>query len=437
MTRKLLTVDDFRASARGGGTAVAGTVCRLAVAEPEVAAGDDRKIRFVFSDGTVDRSGDSIDPAGWQTDTFLANPVALWAHDSFSPPIGRASNVGAVGAKLMGDIEFMSADISAFADSIYRMVKAKFVRAVSVGFIPLKWCFTNDKDRPYGIDFLKQELLEISVCPVPCNPNALDQAKALGIDTGPLREWASRVLDEGSQILVPRSLLEETFRQAKTPRSVRQRFLAKSADADWKVGALDDLPLADCETWDGAAAAKRMLDDAGFDGDSPDFAKAARGFLIHDAANPVLRSSYKLPFADIVDGELKAIKPGVVAAKSRLDQSDAPAIVRDEAKEVVDAYEQKTVSVEVIVPAALKAGRRISSANEALLNKAMDHHESATKCIKDVLASNALEDDSGPDGDGDGDGPVVIVDPEKVLTEAEQRAKRIAEAKALRASVNI
>jgi hypothetical protein len=60
--------------------------------------------------------------------------------------------------------------------------------------------------------------------------------------------------------------------------------------------------------WDGAAAAKRMLDAAGFDGDNPDIAKAARGFLLHDAANPMLRSSYKLPFADIVDGELKAIK---------------------------------------------------------------------------------------------------------------------------------
>lgn len=435
MTRKLLTVDEFRGAKDGERADV--VVMRVAVADPEVGSEESRKIRFTFSDGTVDRAGDSIDPAGWQIETFTKNPVALWAHDSFSPPIGRASGVGPFGAKLMGDIEFMSADISPFADSIYRMVKAGFVRAVSVGFIPLKWVFTNDKDRPYGIDFTKQELLEISVCPVPCNPNALQEAKALGIDTGPLREWASRVLDEGSQILVPRSLLEETFRQAKTPRSVRQKFLAKSAASDWKVGALDDLPLADCETWDGAAASKRMLDDAGFDGEAPDFAKAARGFLIHDAANPVLRSSYKLPFADIVDGELKAIKSGVAAARSRIDQSDAPAAVRDEAKEIADEYEQKTLSIETIIAPESKAGRRISSANEDLLKKAVDHHESATKCIKDVLASNALEDDNDP-ADGGIDGPVVIVDPQpKVLTEAEQRAKRIAEAKALRASVNV
>ena len=429
MTRKLLTADEFRSSANDYEPSL-GTVVRFAVAEPQAAADGDRKLRFVFSDGTVDRSGDSIDPKGWKTETFMENPVALWAHDSSSPPIGRASSVGAVGAKLMGDIEFMSAEISPFADSIYRMIKAGFVRAVSVGFIPLKWAFVNDKDRPYGIDFSKQELIEISVCPVPCNPNALQEAKSLGIDTGPLREWASRVLDEGAHVLVPRSLLEETFRQAKTPRTVRQKYLAKSEVADWKVGALDDLPLADCAVWDGAAAAKRMLDEAGFDGESPDFAKASRGFLIHDAANPVLRSSYKLPFADIVDGELKAIKSGVIAAKSRIDQSDAPEEARAEAKKIADEYEQKTVDVGTTAPVG-KSGRKISTANEALLKSAMDHHESATKCIKDVLASNAAVD---PDGDDD---PDPDADDKPVVIHLSAREQRIAEAKALRASAKI
>jgi hypothetical protein len=64
----LLTVDEFRSSAKDG-AAPAGTVFRFAVTDPEAIA-DSRKVRFVFSDGTVDRSGDSIDPAGWQIDTF-------------------------------------------------------------------------------------------------------------------------------------------------------------------------------------------------------------------------------------------------------------------------------------------------------------------------------------------------------------------------------
>lgn len=429
MSRKLLTVDEFRASAKDGARPN-GTVLRLAVAEPEVAA-DSRKVRFVFSDGTVDRAGDSIDPTGWKIDAFLDNPVALWAHDSYSPPIGRASNVGPSGNRLMGDIEFMAADISAFADSIFRMVKAGFVKAVSVGFLPLEWNFVQDSGRPFGINFSKQELVEISLCPVPCNPNALQEAKAQGIDMAPLREWASRVLDEGgNSILVPRGFLEDTFRQAKTPRSLRQKFLAKAAASDWKVGAARDLPIDDADTWDGAAAARRMLVAAGFDGDHPDGSKAARGFLIHDAANPELRGSYKLPFADIVGGELKAVKAGISAAKGRLDQTDAPATVLAEAKAVIDAYEKRIDDGKRSDVSARKSGRRISSANEALLREAMDHHASATKCIKDVLDSNVPAEDN-PDGDDDLEVPVPV------LTETAKRAQRLAEARALRASAKI
>lgn len=433
MTRKLLTVEEFRASAKEG-SKPEGTVVRLAVADP-VAIDDSRKMRFVFSDGSVDRAGDSINPDGWQTDAFMKNPVALWSHDSFAPPIGRASNVGPAGKKLMGDIEFMPADISAFADSIYRMVKAGFVKAVSVGFIPLEYSFVNSSDRPFGIDFSKQELLEISVCPVPCNPNALQEAKALGIDTAPLREWAAKVLDEGGCLMIPRSLLEETFRQAKTPRAVRQQFLAKAKDPSWKVGAARDLSLDDSDSWDGPAAAKRMLDAAGFDGDSPDAAKAARGFLIHDAANPDLRGSYKLPFADIVGGALKAVKRGVSAAKGRLDQTDAPKDVLSEAGAVIDHYEKRFGDEKVAPAETTKAGRRISAANEAKLREALDHHESASACIKDVLASNETDDDDSGTGDDngpdDGGGDIVIHPPKP----DDQRASRIAEARALKASL--
>lgn len=339
----------------------------------------------------------------------------------------------------MGDIEFMSADISPFANSIYRMYKAKFLRAVSVGFIPLEYSFVNEADRPFGIDFKRQQLLEISCCPVPCNPAALGAAKAAGIDTSYLREWASRLLDDGAQVLVPRHLLEETFRQAKTPRTVRQKYLAKSETPEWKVGAARDLAIDDADGWDGPAAAKRMLDEAGFDGDSPDSAKARRGFLVYDAANPMLRGSYKLPFADIVGDELKAIKGGISAAKGRLDQTDAPAAVLDEASSVINSYETRIEAASKTPPETIgKAGRRISAANQELLQKAMDHHASATKCIMDVLASNATDDPQDDDpNDPNTPDPGMIVDPPKVMTDAEKRAARLAEARALKASAKI
>ena len=164
---------------------------------------------------TVDHSGDSIDPKGWDLSIFKSNPVALFSHMSWEPPIGRASNVAVQGDKLVGDIEFATADVYDFADTIYRLVDGGFLKAVSVGFKPDDWSFSSDKDRPYGIDFKKQTLLEISICPVPCNPNALSEARSDGhrhrarFANGP-----SACSTPATPSLVPRDVLEETFRQA-------------------------------------------------------------------------------------------------------------------------------------------------------------------------------------------------------------------------------
>jgi HK97 family phage prohead protease len=216
MTMKLLDADDFRSAAKDGGQQPEGTLFKFATTEPQQVGEDDaRTERFVFSDATVDHSGDSIDPKGWRLDIFKRNPVALFSHMSWDPPIGRASNVKIQDGKLVGDIEFAAAEVYEFADTIYRLVKGKFLNAVSVGFKPEEWGFTSDKSRPFGIDFKKQTLLEISVCPVPCNPNALGEARSMGVNTAPLTEWAEKVLDSGDTVFLPRKDLEALRIQSK------------------------------------------------------------------------------------------------------------------------------------------------------------------------------------------------------------------------------
>lgn len=442
MPMELLTADSFRIAAKEG----LQPDCRILRAmpgEPEPDEADQNTFRFTCSDGSVDLAGDTIKQSGWTNikEFEAKNAVGLWAHDSSAPPIGRWKNMAVVGGKLKGDLEFITEDIYPFAATLARMVRGKFLNAVSVGFVPVEYEFSSDKDRPFGLNFIKQMLLEVSLCPVPCNQNALADARSAGIDTGPISEWAQRLLDGEGKVLVPRSLLEETFRQAKTPRAVRHKYLVGKAEAsDWKVGAARDLAIDGSADWDGPAAAKRMLDAAGFDSDSPDASKAARGFLIYDGANPNLRGSYKLPFADIVGGDLKAVKAGISAAMGRLDQTDAPAAVLDEAKSVIDAYDKKEVDTKAIVELVEKSGRKISSANQALLQKAIDHHESAaasamaaTKCIKDVLASNATGEDP-EDGDDDGNSMIVLAVDEAII---DPRAQRLAEARALRASAKL
>jgi HK97 family phage prohead protease len=214
------STDEFRTAARAGAPP-AGAILRLATGEATEVEGKSRTLRFCFSDGSIDRAGDSIDPKGWELASFNKNPVALWCHDSWSPPIGRASGVGPVGKRLMGDIEFASAEVYPFADTIYQLTKNKFINAVSVGFNPLEWTFVNEADRPYGIDFKRQELLEISPCPVPCNANALIEARAKGIDTRPLIGWAEKILDEGGSVLISETELDALRKSAGETAPVR------------------------------------------------------------------------------------------------------------------------------------------------------------------------------------------------------------------------
>jgi hypothetical protein len=41
---------------------------------------ESRTVRFVLSDSSVDRMGDTIDAAGWRLGQYKANPVVLWSH---------------------------------------------------------------------------------------------------------------------------------------------------------------------------------------------------------------------------------------------------------------------------------------------------------------------------------------------------------------------
>ena len=247
--------------------------------------------------------------------------------------------------------------------------------------------------------------------PVPCKGNALVQARGLGIDTGPLEEWAERIMDADGRVPVPRPFLEETFRAAKTPRAVRQKYLSpdsKDNSSDWHVGAARDLPIDDSGAWDGPAAAARIFTDAGFDGDSPDAAKARRGFLLYDAANPALKGSYKLPFADVEGGALKAMASGIRAAASRLTQTDAPADALSDARNVIDAYEARMKAGKDI-ETVTKAGRVISANTQSLLNAAIASHEQGLAIMKGMIEDSKV--DQTADAQEQSGDPQIIEDP--------------------------
>lgn len=159
---------------------------------------------------TLDRDGDIIIPGGMSLEAYRKNPVLLWSHNWSDPPIGRLSEIGANDYGLRGVSEYADTD---FAGEIWKLVKGKFLRTHSIGFIPTEWISKGDNRFNGLIEMALREwpeftpdtaeqtrnfitrgiLLESSVVPIPSNTDALVQEvigkgynseliKSLGID---------------------------------------------------------------------------------------------------------------------------------------------------------------------------------------------------------------------------------------------------------------
>ncbi len=132
---------------------------------------DQMIIDHCISDDQPDRVNDDISLDGWDLDNFMANPVVLDIHDYGAPPIGKAVEVYKQGNQLRAKTQFAPTERGKLYFELY---KGGFMRAFSVGFMALEY---EAKPKNQGYHFTKQELLEYSVVPVPCNPRALKSAK--------------------------------------------------------------------------------------------------------------------------------------------------------------------------------------------------------------------------------------------------------------------
>ncbi|HEY1956704.1 MAG TPA: HK97 family phage prohead protease [Polyangiaceae bacterium] len=139
-----------------------------------------READFVASTDAVD-AYDEIVAQNWDLDRFKANPVILWAHNSRELPIGKATRCEMVGGRLECTIKFASEKANPQAEQVWQLVQDDMLRAVSVGFYPrtVRSEKRDDKD-VYVLD--DNELHEISVVPVPANPEALAKMKQRALE---------------------------------------------------------------------------------------------------------------------------------------------------------------------------------------------------------------------------------------------------------------
>lgn len=148
-------------------------------------------LHMLASDGTLDRYQEVIDPAGWQLDSYLKNPVIQNAHNygDIIHTIGRAEKTWVEGGALQQVWRFASNEnpMAKIARDLYR---GGFLNASSVGFIPIEW-ENGEKNAEYRRKYTKSELLEVSAVGIPANPAALALAvKSGAVDMADLRELA-------------------------------------------------------------------------------------------------------------------------------------------------------------------------------------------------------------------------------------------------------
>src|SRR5213080_1618993 len=109
-------------------------------------------IDFRSSDQTLDRYQEIITVAGWKLDNYRRNPVVQNAHSywSLADTIGKAlitevRTPSTASPFLFQRIQF-AVEENPMAKVAYGLYKGGFLKAVSVGFIPLAWEYGSEEE---------------------------------------------------------------------------------------------------------------------------------------------------------------------------------------------------------------------------------------------------------------------------------------------------
>lgn len=151
---------------------------------------DEKTTWFRASTNDLDRHGTIVEPGGIETKNFENNPVFMWGHDAYGsgggPPdlenvLGRVVGYRKDTDAFDVQVEWAEHDRAVMARDL---VRAGFLSAVSVGFIPDADAVTTRAIEGAEIPvYQRTELVEVSLVPVPSNPNAIALARSLRLPT--------------------------------------------------------------------------------------------------------------------------------------------------------------------------------------------------------------------------------------------------------------
>ncbi len=316
----------------------------------------------IISSVSVDRDNEVILPEGCILDNFKKNPVVQYAHRYDLFPVGKALWIKIQDDKIVAKTKYANTE---FANDVFNLRKEGFLNGFSVGFIPIE--DTMDKKeieevkRKYKIEgdvqrvIKKWELLEYSICNVPANPDAIG--------------------------LMVKSVKSDTMK--KCLEEEKMTIEVKDICGD------DELPVDEERDWDGdraeASIRKWASSDGTGDKNKIDWDKYKRGFVWRNEEDIENFTSYKLPFAEVIDGKLTAIWRGIVAAMGALlgvrGGVDIPEDDRKQAYNFLVKYYEK-VDKE---PPEFHQEEEVSVEEEPVKEEPIQSEEDKLKTVKDNI----------------------------------------------------
>lgn len=280
-----------------------------------------------------DRDGEVVEPDAFQEEdmkVFMMNPTVLVDHEN---------RVRSVAGKIVDfSVDNIGLRVKAMisnapdVESVRIKIKEGILKAFSIGGI---FHFEGPRIK-------RVQLHEISIVPVPANQYSLFQLATKALKTEHLLDTKAEGIQESGPAEEAGQLDASPDEPKATGDPAPVVVDHESTEPQEEKAASGDtsLPLADrSRSWDADAAKKRLRAYASSDGsgdkDKMNWRTYRRFFFWYDAKNAEDFGSYKLPFADIINGKPHAIPRAVFAAAAAIQgarggvhipESDIPAV---------------------------------------------------------------------------------------------------------------
>ena len=175
---------------------------------------------YVASDETIDSYREIIRADGWRFTRFEKNAPFVYSHEygEIDRLLGRVVDFKVAGGKLIETVKW-AVDVAenTLAQLGWKMTQAGYLKAVSVGFMPLRMVSKGDgppfakelqrlnlkPDTNVRAIYLEQEQLELSACIIGANPNALAKSYKAGVITDADLDFISVVRNSPCDTDVP------------------------------------------------------------------------------------------------------------------------------------------------------------------------------------------------------------------------------------------